>query len=224
MTCNNSALGSYEPLKDRLVNLIGHMQILRYHIQLAHWQTHGPWFISWHEMFGTQYEQLDEMIDTLAEHVRYRHGRLPSTLLAAIKDYNEVEFPDDGGQLMLNHLKHMTKKLLTHYEHLMKICAESDSQTTLDILIEQARFLEKMVWFYCSSSGPECCYCNCHSTDKKNSSSACCHEKHVHKSHEHHDHHCHDHHETKNCNHPTQAICEQKKSDCSRDKNNGHSI
>jgi len=220
MTCNNSSSGSYELLQERLVHLIGHMYVLRYHIQLAHWHTHGPWFISWHEMFGDQYDQLDDMIDGLAEHVRYRHGRLPSTLLAAIKDNNEIAFPDDCGRLIINHLKHMTKKLLSHYEQLMKICAEHDSQTTLDILIEQARFLEKIVWFYCSSSVSECCHCNCHSSNQKNSCNSCCPEKHDH----HHDHHCQDHHKTKSCKHHPESLCEQEKSDCAKDKNNNHPL
>jgi DNA-binding ferritin-like protein len=151
--CNHSAPDF--ALNEHIVHLVAQMQVLAYHTQLAHWQTKGPWFPSWHEMFGSHYESLVEMIDTLAEHLRYRHGHLPGTLLQAIHHLNEPVFPKEHGDAILHHLLHLTQAVMVKSEQLMTLCAELNLQTTLDILIEQMRAFEKMVWFYHSTES--CC-------------------------------------------------------------------
>jgi starvation-inducible DNA-binding protein len=140
-------------INQNLLHLIAHLQVLSYHTQLAHWHVQGPWFPSWHEMFSNHYEQLNEMIDTVAEHLRYRDGRLPATLKASIHHVNEPDFPTTGDEALLHHLLYLTQEIMIKYQNFMEICTIANLQTTLDILIEHSRAFEKMVWFYASSDG-----------------------------------------------------------------------
>jgi starvation-inducible DNA-binding protein len=157
MHCSHS---EHNHLNEHLTHLIAHVQVVHYHTQLAHWHISGNVFPSWHEMFGEYYEQLAEMIDTLAEHLRYHHGKLPTTLTRAITAIHEECFPDANKDVILHHITHVTKHLLTKYEEFMDFCAQHNKQTTLDILIGHARALEKIIWFYHSSA--DCCAkCDC---------------------------------------------------------------
>jgi starvation-inducible DNA-binding protein len=49
----------------------------------AHWNVEGPDFYSKHKFFEAQYEQLDEIMDQVAERIRVLGHYAPSTL----KDY-----------------------------------------------------------------------------------------------------------------------------------------
>lgn len=64
----------------RLSHLLADEFVLYAKTKNAHWNIEGPDFHSMHLFFKQQYEQLDDMMDTLAERIRMLGHNAPSSL------------------------------------------------------------------------------------------------------------------------------------------------
>ena len=67
-------------VSDQLAKLLADEYVLYTKTRNAHWNVEGPDFHSMHVFFESQYEQLDEAMDSVAERIRMLGHYAPATL------------------------------------------------------------------------------------------------------------------------------------------------
>ena len=113
-----------------------------------HWNVVGPNFIERHKFFQEQYEEIDEIIDEVAERARTLNGRSLGTLAEFIEHGSIQEspgkYPDEST---------MISNLLADHEQIIKSlradadkCEEYHDMGTNDFLIGVMEKHEKMAW------------------------------------------------------------------------------
>lgn len=137
---------------DELCHLLADTYSLYLKTQNFHWNVMGPFFPQLHALFETQYEELADAIDVIAERIRALGSHTPASFtefqrLTSIKEETAKVSAD-----------HMIKKLLKDHEtvseHLMIIfekAEEANDQGTIDMLTERLRAHDKMAWMLRSS-------------------------------------------------------------------------
>lgn len=115
----------------------------------AHWNVEGPDFHDKHKFFEGQYEQLDEIVDAVAERIRSLGHYAPATL----KDFLKLtQFTEQLRQK--NDSAGFIKELLTDHEGLIMLLRENinrfanDLQDlgTSDFITGLMETHEKMAW------------------------------------------------------------------------------
>lgn len=114
-----------------------------------HWNVTGMLFHDLHKFFESQYEQLDEMIDEVAERARTLGGRAVATLQEFAKNSRLSEqpgrFPSD--QEMLKELLTDHETLIRHLREELALCMEKYQDAgTSDFLTGLMEQHEKMAW------------------------------------------------------------------------------
>jgi starvation-inducible DNA-binding protein len=119
-----------------------------------HWNVTGPMFNDLHAMFMTQYTELWNSVDLVAERIRSLGFPAPGTYrafveLSSIKEDDKL--PDAKGML---------KGLLKGHETTARTCREAfapaergNDQPTIDILTERLQVHEKTAWMLRSMLG-----------------------------------------------------------------------
>jgi starvation-inducible DNA-binding protein len=114
-----------------------------------HWNVEGPNFMEMHKFFESQYEQLEDVIDDVAERIRaighYSEARL--------KDFVELARLDEPAYT--NDQQQQLKNLLSDHEIIIKelrknITLFADTHKDLgtsDFVTGLMREHEKMAWF-----------------------------------------------------------------------------
>ena len=94
-----------------------------------HWDVVGPNFQQLHTLFGGQYEEMFEEIDTLTEHMRYL-GMKPVSTLSRITEVSQIDQASNSAQAI--DAMTMVKQLQDDNKKLIEICTtiseEADSQ------------------------------------------------------------------------------------------------
>lgn len=114
-----------------------------------HWNVIGKDFKERHEFFQQQYEQLDIIIDQVAERARQLGGLAVSTLIeftqiANLKE-NPGEYPSD--LKMISNLLKDHEDTIKYLRRCAKECDdEYDDSGTNDFLIGLMEIHEKMAW------------------------------------------------------------------------------
>ncbi|HEU4620739.1 MAG TPA: DNA starvation/stationary phase protection protein [Burkholderiaceae bacterium] len=112
-----------------------------------HWNVEGPSFSEMHKFFEAQYEQLDEILDEVAERARAIDGRAAGSMREFLQLARLKESPDD-----LN-WKQMVETLLADHQALIRQM-RADIQTldgtsdagTEDFITGLIEAHEKMAW------------------------------------------------------------------------------
>jgi len=96
---------------------------------IYHWDVVGPDFHQLHTVFGEQYNEMFEEIDTLTEHMRYL-GMKPVSTLTRITEVTQIEqasnsAQDIGAMEMVRQLRDDNKKIV---EIFTEISEEEDKQ------------------------------------------------------------------------------------------------
>jgi starvation-inducible DNA-binding protein len=114
----------------------------------SHWNIEGSNFMEMHKLFEGQYEELDEVIDSVAERIRgighFSEGRLADFL--KLTDLLEEEYTNDQNKLLTNLLNdHETiirqlRRLIDEFATKYKDAGSSDFVTGL------LRQHEKTAW------------------------------------------------------------------------------
>lgn len=113
----------------------------------AHWNVEGPDFFSLHKAFQSQYEDLFEAIDEIAERVRaldaYAVGGL--SRLAKLAEMDEFTAPlpqkDFVAGLIVAH-----EKLVEDAVKARDLCGEAGDLETQDLLIGRIAWHQKTAW------------------------------------------------------------------------------
>ena len=113
-----------------------------------HWNVGGPQFSELHEFFDEQYQQLNTVVDDVAERVRSLGGRALGTLHdflqhARLKEHHELSDPSEMIAALLSDHETVIRALRGDVE----LCSdEYGDQGTSDFLSELVQRHEKMAW------------------------------------------------------------------------------
>ena len=115
----------------------------------AHWNVEGPDFHDKHKFFESQYEQLDEIMDEVAERIRVLGHYAPGTL----KDFLQLTQLTEQSRSK-NDSQGFIKELLSDHENIIiflrenidKIANEHKDVGTSDFLTGLMEIHEKMAW------------------------------------------------------------------------------
>ncbi len=147
----NGGVGIAPEHRKRIAGDLGRLLADTYLLQLKtqnyHWNVTGPMFVQLHALFETQYEQLSEAVDELAERIRALGEPAPGTF-RQFKDLASVKEDDS-----LPEAKEMVRLLAECHE----VCArntrqvipradEAGDDVTADLLTERLAAHEKSVW------------------------------------------------------------------------------
>jgi len=115
----------------------------------AHWNVEGPDFHAMHLFFESQYEQLDETMDDVAERIRTLGHYAPATL----KNFLQLTHLTEQGREK-NDSQGFIKELLGDHENLVtelrglvnRVATEWEDAGTSDFITGLMETHEKMAW------------------------------------------------------------------------------
>lgn len=132
---------------DLLSGILGETFQLYTNTLACHWNVVGANFVSLHQLFGEQYEELAEAIDELAERLRAIDAPAPAGL-AALKDLATGKDGAGAGKA-----EKMVASLLSAHEHLIERLSDAiitsgdlGDYATEDMLIGRLAAHQKQAW------------------------------------------------------------------------------
>ena len=114
-----------------------------------HWNILGPQFNDLHKSFEAQYEELDEIIDDVAERARSLGGRAIATLAEFLEHKRLKEHPNQypGARDMILNLLADHENIIRNLRIDLEVCAEKYHDIgTNDFLTGLMEKHEKMAW------------------------------------------------------------------------------
>ena len=115
----------------------------------AHWNIEGPDFHDKHKFFEAQYEQLDEIMDSVAERIRQLGHYSPATL----KDFlrlthltEQMREKNDSAGFIRELLADHETIIITMRENINRFADEYGDQGTSDFITGLMETHEQMAW------------------------------------------------------------------------------
>ena len=136
-----------QDIADGLGRLLADTWVLYGKTHGFHWNVTGPMFTSLHGMFDTQYNELWESLDEIAERIRALglpapFGDSTLTKLASIEEASSIPSAID-----------MVKQLMTDHEavarttrSVFEIADSANDQPSADLLTQRLQVHEKTAW------------------------------------------------------------------------------
>lgn len=112
-----------------------------------HWNVTGPMFQELHKMFETQYQDLADAVDTIAERIRALGVLAPASYsefvrLSTIRESNG----NLSASEMVRHLTEGHETIVRAVRSLVPLVSRVDDEASLDLLTERTRYHEKTAW------------------------------------------------------------------------------
>ena len=111
----------------------------------AHWNVSGAGFIELHILFDSQYKQLNEISDEIAERARMMGGFAIGSLQEFLK-HTRLEEQPGGVPDILRLLADHEACIRYLREDARKCIEEYEDEGTLELLVSVMRLHEKMAW------------------------------------------------------------------------------
>lgn len=113
----------------------------------AHWNVTGMFFPQLHELFGTQYQDLWDQVDVIAEKIRELDAFAP----AGLREYSKLSIIDDSDEvldakgyverLMMDH-----ERMIMFLNKLFKIAEAVNHQAIMNYIAERLDAHAKSRW------------------------------------------------------------------------------
>ena len=115
--------------------------------QNFHWNVVGPRFHQLHELFESQYTEMAEAIDEIAERIRALGVRAPGTFkefskLSSIKEDDSITEADK----MIEKLVEGHSLISNKSSEVVQLAASGNDEATADLLTTRIKSNEKMNW------------------------------------------------------------------------------
>lgn len=115
--------------------------------QFCHWNVKGVLFSSVHSMTETQYKDLAEAVDVIAERIRALGGVAPGSFsefkkLTSIRESETVRSAQD----MISDLIYCNEQVAKSARNAFIVAEKAIDQATADILTQRMRVHEKNAW------------------------------------------------------------------------------
>lgn len=116
----------------------------------AHWNVEGADFYDKHKFFESQFEQLDEIIDNIAERIRSLGHYAPATLQSflSLTHLTEESRSENNSKGFINELLKDHESIVIHLrENINRFANECNDLGTSDFITGLMEEHEKMAWF-----------------------------------------------------------------------------
>lgn len=136
-----------DQITDKLAHFLADTFVLYVKTLNFHWNIVGPEFSMFHKLFQSQYEELAEAIDELAERIRTLGRKAPGSMqdflnLSCLKESK----PTLTYQEMVTELEKVHESLIEHCHEIIEFTDSVKDQGTSDLLIERIRSHAKQAW------------------------------------------------------------------------------
>ena len=140
-------------LQEKLSVVLANTYVTLMLTQKLHWHVTGSNFYSIHKMTQEQYEEMQEGIDTIAEHMRTLGYEAPSGMkrYSALSTIEEQEHPLSTCDASLEHLVEAHGKVRASLSAVLHLAQENEDAATEDLMVERMRAHDKQVWMLASS-------------------------------------------------------------------------
>lgn len=139
-----------QSVANELMKILADEYVLTTKTRNAHWNTTGPDFYDKHKFFETQFGQLDELVDKVAERIRSIGHFAPASLKAFLEltQLTEVSREKNDGhgfiKELLNDHEVIILKLRENIPYFANDLNDAGSSDFITGLMEEH---EKMAWF-----------------------------------------------------------------------------
>jgi starvation-inducible DNA-binding protein len=116
----------------------------------AHWNIEGPDFYEKHKFFETQFEQLDELIDRVAERIRTLGHYAPASLTSYLSITHlseQTREKNDSKGFIKELLEDHETLVIVLREHIKSFSEDFHDLGTSDFITGLMETHEKMSWF-----------------------------------------------------------------------------
>ena len=148
------------PAEDRgavaasLVKLLADSYSLYHKTHGYHWNVRGPHFASLHALLETQYQEIWEATDVIAERIRAVGELVPQGYgalanLTSIRDGD----PERSWEEMISELNGDHETVIATARDAMPVAEAAEDEATADLLTERLRAHEKHAWMLRSTLG-----------------------------------------------------------------------
>lgn len=139
---------SKETTESVLATLLADTYALLGQTQFAHWNVQGPAFFSLHTFFETQYTELFDAVDVIAERLRALDVISPGGLktLAELSAITELPVKAHSAKDLVSHLVTANEIVVATAKKLRELADESGDKETEDLAIGRLRTHEKTIW------------------------------------------------------------------------------
>lgn len=134
-----------QPVVEILNNSLANEAVLSQKTRSAHWNGSGKGFFELHILFETQYKQLDEIVNKIAERVRMLGGKA----IASYEQFLEQSRVEEQSA----HVPDVLHLLADHEtvirflrEDVRKCTEEYEDEGTIELLVSIMSLHEKMAW------------------------------------------------------------------------------
>lgn len=112
-----------------------------------HWNVKGPMFNTLHLMFETQYTELAEAVDVIAERIRALGYPAPGTYgeFMEMSTIKEVK-GQPSAEEMITHLVHGQESVVRTARTVFPAAEKSSDEPTKDLLTQRMQLHEKSAW------------------------------------------------------------------------------
>ncbi len=135
---------------DELAKLLADEYVLYTKTRNAHWNVEGADFYDKHKLFEAQYEQLDEILDNVAERIRSLGHYAPATLkeFLALTHLTEREQNDNSAKGYIKELLQDHETIAIHLRENINPFADTFKDLgTSDFITGLLEEHEKTAWF-----------------------------------------------------------------------------
>jgi starvation-inducible DNA-binding protein len=139
-----------EAVSSELCKLLADEYVLYTKTKRAHWNIEGSDFYDKHKLFESQYEQVDEFIDAIAERIRMLGNFAPATLheFLNLTRLSEKGFDGNDSQTLIKNLLRDHESIIVSMRGLIEKVANTHHDAgTSDFITGLMEQHEKIAWF-----------------------------------------------------------------------------
>lgn len=134
-------------LADTLKELLGTTEAWKVKSQGFHWNVEGDNFVQLHDLFGKIYEDAEDAIDTLAEHIRTLEVYAPGSMkrfieLSAINEQEKIP----KAMLMVKELINDSEIILGHLDKCFAEATKDNKQGIANFIADRQAAHSKYLW------------------------------------------------------------------------------
>jgi starvation-inducible DNA-binding protein len=132
----------------KLNKLLANEFTLSFKTRSAHWNVVGKDFHQKHLFFETQYKELDEAVDAIAERIRSLSVNFIASAaeLIELSDLTESADKKNRSEDLIRELLSCHNQILTHIREILIQSGKTDDIGTTDLLSRLIGVHEKMAW------------------------------------------------------------------------------
>lgn len=132
---------------DGLTKVLADTFALYFKTHSFHWNVEGPQFVSLHELFEEQYNELWKFTDELAERIRSLDAYAPNTFSEMIKKSDIKEQAKTPKAMdMVKELANDNTKMAELIFPVLRTAEDAGDEATVDMLIARIDVHEKAAW------------------------------------------------------------------------------